>query len=330
MKSLSHIILLLVVLFSAAAFADDRVVKIASGGHVVHFLPLDIAIAHGFFEAEGLKPEVTYLRAGTPTAQALLAGQVDFSTNGIEHAFKAALQGKDNLRMVVLMNRLPGMVLIVDARHRDKVERIADLKGLTLGVTSKGAVTHMVLNYLLVRNNVSPHEVTVIKAGASTFPPALQNRQIDGGMALEPFASLLVENGHAFVLADLTTLHNTRRVFGGDYNLAGILTRQSVIDADPVLVGKVVGAIRKALHWIATHSPQAIVGSLPEAVVGTDKRRYMKTLQKLGEFYSSDGRITPNGVDNVFRSMRISGALPKDMTSPIRQEQFYTNRFVME
>nr|VFJ87485.1 MAG: NitT/TauT family transport system substrate-binding protein [Candidatus Kentron sp. LFY] len=334
MKSISRIILarivlVLVALFSSMVFADDyQPVKIASGGHVVHFLPLDIAIAHGFFQEQGLRPEVTYLRAGTPTAQALLAGQVDFSTNGIEHAFKAAVQGKDNLRMVVLMNRLPGMVLVVDARYRGKVEDVSDLKGLTLGVTSKGAGTHMVLDYLLGKNGVSPHEVTVIKAGTSTFPPALQNRQIDGGMALEPFASMLVENGDAFVLADLNTLANTERVFGGPYNLAGIVTRQAVIDADPALVGKVVAAIRKALRWIATHSPRAIADALPTIVVGTDKERYIETLKKLAEFYSADGRILPIGVDSVFRSMQFSGALPKD--TPLDQGRFYTNRFIVD
>nr|VFK12094.1 MAG: NMT1-like family protein [Candidatus Kentron sp. LPFa]VFK28146.1 MAG: NMT1-like family protein [Candidatus Kentron sp. LPFa] len=106
MNALLRIFLSLTTLLPLLASAADlQPVKIASAGHVAHFLPLDVAIARGFFQEQGLAPEVTYLKAGTPTAQALLAGQVDFSTNGIEHAFKAALQGKDNLRMVVLMNR---------------------------------------------------------------------------------------------------------------------------------------------------------------------------------------------------------------------------------
>nr|VFK37660.1 MAG: NitT/TauT family transport system substrate-binding protein [Candidatus Kentron sp. TC]VFK53685.1 MAG: NitT/TauT family transport system substrate-binding protein [Candidatus Kentron sp. TC] len=318
----------LIILFPLLAPAADlQPVRIASGGHVVHFLPLDVAIARGFFQEQGLKPEVTYLRAGTPTAQALLAGQVDFSTNGIEHAFKAAIQGKNNLRMVILMNRLPGMVLLVDARLRGRVNTIADLKGLTLGVTSKGAATHMVLNYLLSENGVSPLEVTIVKAGASTFPPALRNQQIDGGMALEPFASMLVEDGRAFALIDLHTLASTERVFRGPYSLAGILTRQAVIDADPALVGKVVAAIRKALRWMVAHSPREIADGLPTIVVGTDKGRYIETLRKLREFYSPDGHILPAGVENVFRAMRLSGTLPKDT---IMKQRFYTNRFIAD
>nr|VFK14057.1 MAG: NitT/TauT family transport system substrate-binding protein [Candidatus Kentron sp. LPFa]VFK30320.1 MAG: NitT/TauT family transport system substrate-binding protein [Candidatus Kentron sp. LPFa] len=329
MKALFLVTLLFSMLFPLLTLADNpRKVKIASGGHIVHFLPLDIAVEHGFFQEQGLKPDVTYIKGGTATAQALLSGQVDFSTNSIDHAFKAAIQGKDNLRMVVLMNRLPGMVLVVDAKYRDTVSQIADLKGLTLGVTSKGSATHMVLNYLLSRNGVSPHEVTVLKAGSSTFPPALQNEQIAGGIALEPFASILVEKGDAFVLADLRTLEGTERVFGGPYNQAGILTRQEIVETDPVFVRKVVAAIVKALNWIEKHSPEEIAASLPPSIIGTDKARYIKTLRQLREFYSSDGLVIPEGVNNVFRSMRISGTLPENAS--IEQARFYTNHFIAD
>ncbi len=146
-------------------------VRVASDGHILNFLPFDLAMAKGFFQEEGLDLEVTYLTGGTTTAQALLAGQVDFSLNAIDHAFKAAARGKDNLRMVALMNRVPGMVLVVDSRYRDTIRDIGDLVGKRLGVTSKGSGTHMVLNFLLARRGVDPQSVTVVKAGTSTFPP---------------------------------------------------------------------------------------------------------------------------------------------------------------
>ena len=107
------IFFLLLLLVSSHVWCQPQLEKvtIASGGHIVHFMPLDLAVAKGFFADEGLDPEITQLKDGTATAQALLAGQVDFSLNSIDHAFKAAVQGKAILRMVVLLNRLPGMVL---------------------------------------------------------------------------------------------------------------------------------------------------------------------------------------------------------------------------
>ena len=321
-------VLLLVVLLCATAHAQEKLqkVKIASGGHIVHFLPLDLAVALGYFKDEGLEPKITYLKGGTATAQALISKQVDFSTNSIDHAFKAAAQGKDDLRMVVLMNQTPGMVLVVDSRRKDKVKSIADLKGMRLGVTSKGSATNMVLAFLLSKNGVSPDDVTVVKAGSSTFPPALKNGDIDGGIALEPFASMMVEQGDAYVLQRLITVEDSRQAFGGPYNLAGIVTRQDVIDSNPEQVQKVVNAIVRALKWMQKHTEEEIADALLSEVVGSDKARYVRTLKLLKEFYSPDGKISSKGAVNVLAAMKASGILPEGLQQ--EQDVFLTNRFV--
>ena len=309
-------VLLLVVLLCASAHAQEKLqkVKIASGGHIVHFLPLDLAVALGYFKDEGLEPKITYLKGGTATAQALISKQVDFSTNSIDHAFKAAAQGKDDLRMVVLMNQTPGMVLVVDSKHKDKVKSIADLKGMRLGVTSKGSATNMVLAFLLSKNGVSPDDVTVVKAGSSTFPPALKNGDIDGGIALEPFASMMVEQGDAHVLQRLITVGDSQQAFSGPYNLAGIVTRQDVIDSNPEQVQKVVNAIVRALKWMQNHTEEKIANALSSEVVGSDKARYVRTLKLLKEFYSPDGKISAEGADNVLEAMKVSGVLAQQMS----------------
>lgn len=305
------IVLLLVVLLCGTAQAQVKMqkVKIASGGHVVHFLPLDLAVALGYFKDEGLEPKITYLKGGTATAQALISKQVDFSTNSIDHAFKAAAQGKDSLRMVVLLNQTPGMVLVVDSKHKDKVKSIADLKGMRLGVTSKGSATNMVLAFLLSKNGVSPDDVTVIKAGTSTFPPALKNGDIDGGIAIEPFASMMVEQGDAFVLQRMITAEDSQKAFGGPYNLTGILTRQDVIDNNPELVQKVVNAQVRALKWIRNHSEEEVANSLSSEVIGSDKDRYVRTLKALKDFLSPDGVISAESAENILTAMKVSGVL---------------------
>ena len=321
-------VMLLVVLLCATAQAQEKLqkVKIASGGHIVHFLPLDLAVTLGYFKDEGLEPKITYLKGGTATAQALISKQVDFSTNSIDHAFKAAAQGKDDLRMVVLMNQTPGMVLVVDSKHKDKVKSIADLKGMRLGVTSKGSATNMVLAFLLSKNGVSPDDVTVVKAGSSTFPPALKNGDIDGGIALEPFASMMVEQGDAHVLQRLITVGDSQQAFSGPYNLAGIVTRQDVIDSNPEQVQKVVNAIVRALKWMQNHTEEKIANALSSEVVGSDKARYVRTLKLLKEFYSPNGEISSKGAVNVLAAMKASGILSEGLQQ--EQDVFLTNRFV--
>jgi NitT/TauT family transport system substrate-binding protein len=297
--------------------------KIASGGHLVHFAPLDLAVAKGMFTAAGLDVEVVQLQSGTPVAQALLSGQVDFSMNGIDHAFKAAVQGKPDMKMILLLNRVPGMSLVADARLKDSIRSIADFKGRALAVTSKGAATHMVLASLLQKAGISINDVTLVEVKPPTFAAALENQQIAGGIALEPVASALVEQGKVTLLADLHTLADTEKFMGGPYIVTGLMTRKDVLDKNPDLARKTAAVLLESLKWITTHSAQEIADAMPAEVIGSDKARYVKTMEKLKEFYSPDGVIPAVAVENVFQSMVLSGALPADTKLPTTD--FYTS-----
>ena len=329
MKKQSFTLLLIMMLCLTAQSQEQlQKVKIASGGHVVHFLPLDLAVALGYFKDEELEPDITYLDGGTATAQALISKQVDFSTNGLDHAFKAAAQGKNDLRMVVLLNQTPGMVLVVDSKYKDSVKSIADLKGMCLGVTSLGSASHMVLAFLLSKNGINLEDVTITKAGTSTFPPAIKNGSIDGGIAVEPFASIMVEQGDAYVLQRLITAEDSNKAFGGPYNLTGILTRQDVIDNNSELVRKIVAIHIRALKWIQTHSEEEIASVLPSEVTGSDRNQYIKTLRILREFYSPDGTLNHEGAKNVFDAMKLSGLLSPEFNSSV--EKFLNADFIQE
>ena len=182
------------------------------------------------------------------------------------------------------------------------------------------------MTFLLSKNGISHDDVTIVKAGSSTFPPALKNGDIDGGIALEPFASTMVEQGDAYVLQRMITAADSKQAFGGPYNLAGIVTRQNVIDTNPEQVQKVVNAIVRALRWMQAHTDGEIADALTSEVVGSDKARYVKTLYLLREFFSPDGTISTVGADNVLKAMNASGILTfKPSKSPF---DFLDSHFV--
>lgn len=66
---------------------------------------------------------------------------------------------------------------------------------------------------------------------------------------------------------------------------------------------------------------------MPPHIVGSERARYVETLRKLGEFYSSDGIIDSNGVINVYQSMRAAEALP--LEQEIDTTMFFDNSFVL-
>ncbi|MCK5544270.1 MAG: ABC transporter substrate-binding protein [Desulfobulbaceae bacterium] len=305
---------------------DLQSVKIASAAHIVNFLPLDVAVAKGFFEDEGLKPEIIYLRGGTLCAQALISKQVDFSINSISHALKAAAQGNENLRMICLFNKTPGALIVVDSQYKDKVKTVADLKGMRLGVTSHGSISHMILAFLLAKSNVSLDDVEIIKTGTSTFPAALKNGNVDAGITGEPLASMMVEQGDAFVLKRLISAQETEDTFGGPYSLLGLMTRQDLIGSDPELVQKVVNVHLRAMQWINEHSAEEITEALPSDFVGSDPGTYVKTLKLMKAFLSVDGSLSRQGAENVLSSMRISGVF--DSTASFNVGDFLNETFL--
>jgi len=286
-----------------------EVVKIASGGHVVHFLPLDIAVKQKLFQKYGLEPEITYLRGGTATAQALISEQVDFSTNSIDHAYKAKIKGKSNLRMIAMMNILPGMSLVTKNTENDNPKSVQDLKGYNLGVTSKGSATHMVLAYLMSEAGLTETDYNVVKAGASTFEAALDKGEIEGGMAIEPFIEIMKSKGKVNELIPLFKTTEVDKIFGGQYTMAGILTRTDVIEEKSALVHKMTQVISESLSLIHEKSNQEIADLVGKEISGDDIDLYIKTLDRLEDFYSKDGVIDSTGILNVYKSMKAASLI---------------------
>jgi hypothetical protein len=89
---------------------------------------------------------------------------------------------------------------------------ISDLlfsKGRTVGVTSPGSQTHMVLGFLLIKSGVKPDEVKIIGAGGNTMPLAIEKDSVQAGMMADPFFTVVTKQGKGYVLVDMFTAKGT-------------------------------------------------------------------------------------------------------------------------
>jgi len=228
--------------------------------------------------------------------------------------------------MICLLNETPGALIVVDSKYKDKVKTVADLKGMRLGVTSQGSISHMILAFLLAKNKVSLDSVEIIKTGTSTFPAALKNGTVDAGITGEPLASMMVEQGDAYVLKRLISSQETQDTFGGPYSLLGLVTRQDFIDSNPELVQKMVSIHLRSMKWISEHSAEEIANVLPFDIVGSDRDMYIKTLKLMKDFLSIDGSMSLQGAENVLSSMKMSGVF--DSTASFNVGDFLNNTFI--
>ncbi|MBI3988968.1 MAG: ABC transporter substrate-binding protein [candidate division NC10 bacterium] len=301
-------------------------VQIAVGGApgALIYLPFDIGKALGFFAEEGIEPEIQSLKGGAQAASALIGGSVDFSGNALDHVIKAKLQGKD-LKMVVSFTHLPGVTLVVNEKYRGIIKSPKDLKGRPVGISSPGSATHMLLSYILVKNGLTPQEVTVVGVGTNTLPPALEHDHIHAGLAIDPYVTSLLKTGKAFSLIDLSLEEDTRAFFGGLYQFTGLLVRAELIQKRPELIQKMVNVMVKANRWITTHTPQEIAAVLPSEAVG-DQQTYIESLEHSKAIFSKDGLVTKEGVSSVLRAFEAFGGIPRG--TKLAPESLYDMRFV--
>ena len=316
----------------AATHARDgkQRVKLAVGsrpGNLV-YLPLDLARAQDYFGEEGLEVEFVNFQGGTEAAQALAAGKADFSGNSIDHAVNLRSSGS-NLKMIVSFMNLPTVTLVIKRSLKRQIRSIQDLRGHKIGVTSIGAGTHVILASILKKAGLSLASVEVSAVGSGqTLIQALTSGKVDAAMATDPTTTALLMSGDGSLLLDMVTLDETQRIFTGEYQFTGLLTRPDLIASKPHFVQSMVNALVKANRFIATHSAADIAARLPATIV-QDRYVFVKGLEHTRPAFSKDGMVTRNGVTNNLQSQVTFGSIPASVASQ-DPASFFDMQFVLK
>jgi NitT/TauT family transport system substrate-binding protein len=285
---------------------DPVAVKIGSSSKgAVTAIQIEVAEALGYFKDAGVNADVIYFKSGTESATALIAGQIDFSVNAVDHAIKAKEQNK-NIKMITSFTDKPANTLIVNKKLEGQVKTVADLKGKKIGVTGVGSGTHILTAYLLKQNGLALSDVEIVPLGsASNFLAAFKNNQIDAGMVFDPASTQLIGQDAVYPLVDMSDEEGTRKAFpNGGYQFTGLLTSEEVIQNKKDAAQRVVNALVKTNQYIASHSAEEIVSKLPADVVGKDKDQYVKSLAHTKPAISADGLVQKQAVQNNIESIK--------------------------
>jgi NitT/TauT family transport system substrate-binding protein len=309
--------------------AAKQRVRLAVGskpGNLV-YLPLDLARALNYFAEEGLDIEFVNFDGGTDAARALAAMRADFSGNSIDHAITLRASGAD-LKMVASFTTLPTVTLVVRRDLKPQIRTIQDLKGRRLGVTAIGSGTHVLAASILKKGGVSTADVEMVEVGSGArLIQALGRGQVDAAMATDPTTTELLMSGGASLLLDMVTFEETQRIFSGEYQFTGLLTRSDLIAARPQLVQSVVNVIVKANRFIATHSAADIAARLPAEIV-RDRYIYVKSLEHSRPSFSKDGMVTRSGVANNIQSQITFGSSPPT-SAGLEPSGFFDMQYVL-
>ena len=126
--------------------------------------------------------------------------------------------------------------------------------------------------------------------------------------------------------SDTRSQKDTLAVFGGEYPGGALYTRSDWIAKHEKETQGLANAIVATLKWIAGHSPEEIMGKMPDELVGGDKALYLAALKNTLPMYSATGRMDPKGAQAVLAV--FSQSVPEIAKAKIDLSKTYTNRFV--
>jgi NitT/TauT family transport system substrate-binding protein len=221
-------------------------------------------------------------------------GRADGAVAYYHHTFMDQAEGAEPTCAVAILGLTPGQRLMVAARLRGRVHRIADLKGLRIitGGPNSGKTT--ATNWALLHAGLSIGDYTPLPLKPrEAAMRALRDGEADAIMAHEPDAGFYEASGAAFELADLETQQGTRDVLGTVYPSTAIYLPATYIHAHPREVRALTRALLRALRFIETHDAAAIVAVLPAKVGGADRAAFTRQIASDKAMFGGDGRLDP-------------------------------------
>src|SRR3954462_4609037 len=153
----SAAVVALVALGAGRSLAEDATVRIAQATSALSFLPIWAARALDSFKAQGLTLSTTVVPGGDPNALAALdSGDVELAAVGPEAVLRAVAKGQPFQIVASLMSKVTLQLVVstevvnrTGVKATDSLEqRIAALKGATIGVSSIGGAQDTAARWL--------------------------------------------------------------------------------------------------------------------------------------------------------------------------------------
>jgi NitT/TauT family transport system substrate-binding protein len=220
--------------------------RIAYPSVSVTLTPLWIAKDLGFFRAEGLEVETTFISGATPTVQALLAGDIQAGVGvGAPPVVTAILQGGDLTIAAVPGNRLDNVLV-----SRTPVRTPAELAGKRFGISARGAPAEVVTRIALQRLGVDPDRVVMVAVGGGPQRRAAMSAGLIDATVLSS-AEFVQEQGQVHLVLDLAKA-------GLDFPYQTlVVTKQFATQNRPLVLG-MIRALVKALRFMRANREESV------------------------------------------------------------------------
>jgi NitT/TauT family transport system substrate-binding protein len=157
------------------------------------YAPAYVALAKGFFTKNRLNVNVVKVTGGTTNYAALASGSLDITSSAGTELATAVSRGETFKAIAASTCRAFQSVVV---RNGVAATKMADLKGMRIGVTAFGAASDVLIRYLIREAGLDPEkDVKVIAIGGTqaAYVAALKGSQIDAAFSFMPITTEIVD-----------------------------------------------------------------------------------------------------------------------------------------
>ena len=227
--------------------------------------PIYTAFEKGFFQEEGLEPELVKC-SWANYKDNLALGSYDITHHLVMYFLKPIEQGLD----VRFLGGVHTGCLRVQTGVNSPIHKIQDLKGKRIGVPGMGTPPFVFANRVLGTHGVDPStEITWKVFPAGELGLALTKGEVDAVASAEPIGTLLVADGRARNIEGMDEA--TDEPYASEY-CCEIIANGKWIDANPDTAARATRAILKGAKWVQ-ENPRAA------AQLAIDKKYLASTVE---------------------------------------------------
>jgi NitT/TauT family transport system substrate-binding protein len=267
---------------------------------IIDTAPLQVAMAKGFFAAEGLEIDTTPTAGGAAGLPAVAAGQVQIAFSNIISAILGAKQGL-GFQIIAAGSGtgdttpdIGGLIASKDSPFKNG----KDLEGKRLAVNTRNNVGWIYAREWVRATGGDPDKVTYVEVPFPQMSDAVRGNRAEAAFVMDPFLSAAVAG-------------DNMRVLGWPFNavqkhvpVAQYVASHAYIQQNPQVIEKFVRAYNKGVDWANANKGNdewvKIVSGYtrlaPEKVKGLVLPPFEKT-------------VNPAGVETVIGLMRRNGLL---------------------
>jgi NitT/TauT family transport system substrate-binding protein len=313
------------------AHGADKV-SIGIPGDGIGGAPMYVAIDQGYFKAEGLDLEVQQFKGGGITIAALIGDGVDVVTLQPSTGIWASVHGQNVKTFAAMFSEYTqNLVIRREIAEKHKItedsplkDRIAVLKGLTIGISVAGSAPDQLVRMLVRMGGMDPdRDVTITPVGSGpTKLAAYTNKLVDGFLHPSPLPEEAVLNHDGFPLITPS--------MGDVPQLKGFLgislqSKGTWLKAHPELATKVASAIWKGERFLA-EKPDAAREITYKHLKNIDRKVFDLAWKTNYPAFPKTPRVTRAAIEQNLLFMK--GENGASLTDKLDVSSVFTNEYV--